>query len=83
MKKPTLYELIGELRETSDVFRYLNKQRIVDRGVEHHQKLLVGKATIRVCQHMLDNFNDAYTLDELLDMAIYDYINKTRPVSKT
>ncbi len=75
MKEQSLYELIGELRSLSDVFRFLNKQVIVDYAVNHFNKLLVGREVIKVCEILRDNFNELYQLDELLDMSIYDYLN--------
>ena len=66
--------IIGELRNLSDVFRFLNKQAIVNYGVEHYNKLLVGREVNKVCQILKESFSESYGLDELLDMAIYDYL---------
>jgi len=75
MKEQSLYELIGELRSLSDVFRFLNKQVIVNYAVDHFNRLLVGREVNNVCKILRQNFNESYQLDELLDMAIYDYLN--------
>jgi len=75
MKEQSLYELIGELRNLSDVFRFLNKQAIINYAVEHYGKLLVGREVNKVCQILKESFSESYGLDELLDIAIYDYLN--------
>ena len=68
MKRPTLYSLIGELRERYDSCRFLNKQRIIDLAVNHFQKLLVSSEVIKVTEILLENYNDS---------AIYDFLNPT------
>ena len=77
MKTPTLYSLIGELRDRYDSCRFLNKQRIIDLAVDHFQKLLVSSEVIKVTEILLNNYNDSFQLDENIEYAIYDFLNPT------
>ena len=75
MKKPTLYELIGQVREITDS-RFLNTNYIVEFANNNFSKFLNRPAVAAVCQIIIDgNFSSSYSVDEILDMAIYDYIN--------
>lgn len=78
MKKqlPKLFDLIGDLRESFDSCKYLNKQLIVDTAVEHYNKLLNSRAVIEVTMKLKEDYNEFYTLDENIQNAIYDYLNQ-------
>ena len=75
MQKSTLYELIGELRDLTGSFR-LSKQYIIDFSVEHHSKFLNTRAVREICEILKTDFSDAYSIEDNLDFAIQDYLEK-------
>lgn len=75
MENKSLFELICEINELISS-RRCNKQLIIDRAVQSHNKFLNYIAVVNVCKILIQNFNDAYTLEQNLDLAIYDYINQ-------
>ena len=73
MKEPSLYELIGSLRNQTGSLK-LNKQYIVDFAVDNFSKLLNTAAVIKVCQILIEIFFDGHSLDDNLQSAIEDYL---------
>jgi hypothetical protein len=73
--KPSLFNLIGELRENYDSCKRLNKQRIISIGVDTYSKLLTSRDCVSVCEILLDIYDESYSLDENISDAIYDYLN--------
>ncbi len=73
MKEPSLYELIGNLRNQTGSFK-LNKQYIVNYAVDNFSKLLNTAAVIEVCKILQDIFYDGHSLDDNLESAIEDYL---------
>lgn len=83
MKKPSeLFELIGQIREAHYEGRFLNKNRIVDYAVNNYAKFLNSLQVVEVCKILLKNISENYTLDEMIDQSIYDYIQGERTLDK-
>lgn len=80
MEKPTLFDLIGILRQNYQ-FRYLNKQRIIDYAVNNFSRLLKGWEVYKVCEALIENYNEASTEDDLMYQAVFDYC-QSRPVRR-
>lgn len=75
-QKPlSLYEIIGILREKYDECRFLNKQRIIDIGVTKFGRLFTSRKIPAICNILIEEYNETYSLDENIELAIYDFIN--------
>lgn len=78
MKKqlPKLFDLIGELRESFESCKFLNKQKIIDTSVNQFGKLLNSISVIEVTLILKEDYSENYSLEDNIENAIYDYINK-------
>ena len=78
MEKPTLFDLIGTLRENYQ-FRFLNKQRIIDYAVGNFSRLLKGWEVYKVCELLISNYQEASSEDDLMYQAVHDYCQSRPP----